>query len=143
MFDTPGYHVGWIGSPKARRCQRPVRRTGAGRGHEYGDTALCPHLVFAARTPQSRHRDAEFLVGNILQAEIADPHDRCRLHERYQVGATPTCGACALNSSCGKGCPAAVVAAGEPVGWPDTEQCPPEDVRRLPLISAEQAGPGE
>ncbi|BCL14640.1 radical SAM protein [Micromonospora sagamiensis] len=98
-----------------------------------GDTAVCPYLVFAARTPQSRHTDREFLVGNILHGEIADALDRYRFHGRYQVGANPTCSACALSDSCGKGCPAAVVAAGQPIGAPDAEQCPPETVRR-PLI---------
>ncbi|SCL20562.1 radical SAM additional 4Fe4S-binding SPASM domain-containing protein [Micromonospora pallida] len=98
-----------------------------------GDTAVCPYLVFAARTPQSRHADREFLVGNILHGEIADALDRYRFHDRYQVGANPTCGACALSDSCGKGCPAAVVAAGQPIGGPDADQCPPETVRR-PLI---------
>lgn len=98
-----------------------------------GDTAVCPYLVFAARTPQSRHADREFLVGNILHGEIADALDRYRFHNRYQVGANPTCRACALSDSCGKGCPAAVVAAGQRIGAPDAEQCPPETVRR-PLI---------
>ncbi|KXK62134.1 pyrroloquinoline quinone biosynthesis protein PqqE [Micromonospora rosaria] len=102
-----------------------------------GDTAVCPYLVFAARTPQSRHADREFLVGNILEAEVADALDRYQLHDRYPVGANPTCGACGLNRSCGKGCPAAVVAAGERIGAPDAEQCPPE-AARLPLIPIPQ-----
>ncbi|SCL36065.1 radical SAM protein [Micromonospora aurantiaca (nom. illeg.)] len=98
-----------------------------------GDTAVCPYLVFAARTPQSRHADREFLVGNILDGEIADALDAYRFHDRYEVGANPTCGTCAVSSSCGKGCPAAVVAAGQRVGAPDAEQCPPENLRR-PLL---------
>ncbi|MEU6729312.1 radical SAM protein [Nonomuraea wenchangensis] len=36
-----------------------------------GATAVCPYLVFAARTPQSRHPDSDFLVGNILREEVA------------------------------------------------------------------------
>ncbi|MFI7437823.1 radical SAM protein [Micromonospora haikouensis] len=104
-----------------------------------GDTAVCPYLVFAARTPQSRHADREFLIGNILDGEIADALDRYRFHDRYQVGANPTCGACALNDSCGKGCPAAVIAAGQRIGAPDTEQCPPEAIR-LPLIPTAPTG---
>lgn len=98
-----------------------------------GDTAVCPYLVFAARTPQSRHADQEFLVGNIFQTEVAEALDVYRFHDRYGVGANSTCGACALSRSCGKGCPAAVVAAGERIGAPDAEQCPPESVR-LPVI---------
>ncbi|WBB93368.1 radical SAM protein [Verrucosispora sp. WMMC514] len=98
-----------------------------------GDTAVCPYLVFAARTPQSRYSDREFLVGNIFDGEIADVLEAYRFHDRYQVGADATCGACALTSSCGKGCPAAVVAVGQRIGAPDAEQCPPDAVR-FPLL---------
>jgi radical SAM protein with 4Fe4S-binding SPASM domain len=98
-----------------------------------GGVAVCPYLVFAARTPQSRHTDREFLVGNILDGEISDALDQYRFHDRYQVGANATCGTCTLSGSCGKGCPAAVVAAGQRIGEPDIEQCPPETVR-LPLV---------
>jgi radical SAM protein with 4Fe4S-binding SPASM domain len=104
-----------------------------------GDTAVCPYLVFAARTPQSRHTDREFLVGNILDTEIADALDQYGFHDRYQVGANGTCGACALRGSCGKECPAAVVAAGQRIGAPDVDQCPPEAVR-LPLIPIQPVG---
>lgn len=98
-----------------------------------GDTAVCPYLVFAARTPQSQHTDREFLIGNILNEEVSDVLDHYRFHDRYQIGSNATCGACTLSGSCGKGCPAAVVAAGQRIGEPDTEQCPPEAVR-LPLV---------
>lgn len=37
-----------------------------------GGVTVCPYLVFAARTPQSIHDPAEFIVGNILtDADIA------------------------------------------------------------------------
>ena len=37
-----------------------------------GEVTVCPYLVFAARTPQSRHDPAEFIVGNIFaDADIA------------------------------------------------------------------------
>lgn len=78
-----------------------------------GDTAVCPYLVFAAWTPQSQHTDREFLIGNILNGEISDTLDQYRFHDRYQVGANATCGACTLSGSCDNGCPAAVVAAGQ------------------------------
>ncbi|WP_428963049.1 hypothetical protein [Micromonospora fluostatini] len=45
------------------------------------DTAVCPYLVFAARTPQSRHADREILVGNILDAEVTDALGRYQLHD--------------------------------------------------------------
>jgi MoaA/NifB/PqqE/SkfB family radical SAM enzyme len=34
-----------------------------------GLTAVCPYLVFAARTPRSPYPDSDFLVGNILDSE--------------------------------------------------------------------------
>ncbi|WP_431434101.1 radical SAM protein [Actinophytocola sp.] len=104
-----------------------------------GEVTVCPYLVFAARTPISRHDPAEFIVGNIFtDADIAARLDAYRFHDRYQVGANPTCGSCAMNSACGKGCPAAVVAAGGRIGDLDAEQCPvaANDRRLLPLAPA-------
>jgi radical SAM protein with 4Fe4S-binding SPASM domain len=89
-----------------------------------GEVAVCPYLVFAARTPASRYADTEFIVGNILVEEIAEPLDQYRFHERYTVGNNPTCASCALTSGCGKGCPAAVVASGGSIGERDVEPCP-------------------
>jgi MoaA/NifB/PqqE/SkfB family radical SAM enzyme len=55
-----------------------------------GEVTVCPYLVFAARTPQSMHDPAEFIVGNIFQhADIAQRLDAYRFHERYRVGANP------------------------------------------------------
>jgi hypothetical protein len=31
-----------------------------------GEVTVCPYLVFAARTPQSKHDPEEFIVGNIF-----------------------------------------------------------------------------
>lgn len=97
----------------------------------------------AARTPASRHADTEFIVGNIFtDPDIATRLDDYRFHERYQVGANATCAACSMNSGCGKGCPAAVVAAGGRIGAVDAEQCPVVDEdhaegrRLLPLMPA-------
>jgi radical SAM protein with 4Fe4S-binding SPASM domain len=89
-----------------------------------GAVAVCPYLVFAARTPQSRHSDSEFIIGNILKQEIAEALDAYRFHERYQVGANETCTSCGLSKRCGKGCPAAVIAAGGIIGERDIEPCP-------------------
>jgi radical SAM protein with 4Fe4S-binding SPASM domain len=102
-----------------------------------GEVTVCPYLVFAARTPASQHDPNEFIVGNIFeQDDIAARLDAYRFHDRYQPGANPTCGACSLNSECGKGCPAAVVAAGDRLGQVDTEQCPvtAEGRRLLPVV---------
>ena len=47
-----------------------------------------------------------------------------RFHDRYRVGGNATCVACSMNAGCGKGCPAAIVAAGERIGAVDAEVCP-------------------
>lgn len=90
-----------------------------------GDVTVCPYLVFAARTPQSRHDPAEFIVGNIFEhSDIATRLDAYALHERVTVRSDPVCGSCAMAESCGRGCPAAVIAAGGRLGDRDREQCP-------------------
>lgn len=89
-----------------------------------GDVAVCPYLVFAARSPRSRYKDSTFLIGNVLQSEIADALDSYRFHERFKVGTNSTCSTCQLNSTCGKGCPAAVIADGGFIGDRDIETCP-------------------
>jgi radical SAM protein with 4Fe4S-binding SPASM domain len=102
-----------------------------------GDVTVCPYLVFAARAPQSRHDPGEFIVGNIFNdPDIAARLDAYRFHERYQVGANPTCRSCGLADKCGKGCPAAVISAGGRIGDIDSEVCPitAGKSRTLPLI---------
>lgn len=89
-----------------------------------GEVAVCPYLVFAARTPGSLHTDREFLVGNIFEQEIVASLDAFHFHERYEVGANPTCESCELSADCGKGCPAAVIASGGRIGERDVEVCP-------------------
>jgi len=108
-----------------------------------GEVTVCPYLVFAARTPASQHHDSEFIVGNIFtDPDIAQRLDDYRFHDRYQVGDNPTCGACTMNTDCGKGCPAAVIAAGDRIGAVDAEQCPVLNTsstrkhRLLPLMPA-------
>ncbi|WP_405993080.1 radical SAM protein [Streptomyces sp. NBC_00986] len=103
-----------------------------------GEVTVCPYLVFAARTPQSQHADTEFIVGNIFEDEdLAARLDAYKFHERYVLGDNPTCGACAMADGCGKGCPAAVVAAGERIGAVDAEVCPVTSGERrlLPLVT--------
>jgi radical SAM protein with 4Fe4S-binding SPASM domain len=92
-----------------------------------GELTVCPYLVFAARTQQSRHQPEEFIVGNIFEhADIAARLDRYRLHDRARVE-DRTCGSCAMADACGRGCPAAVIAAGGGLGERDREQCPVPD----------------
>ncbi|WP_026423298.1 radical SAM protein [Actinokineospora inagensis] len=141
-FDGPDLDVAHIRFPNT--AGRPLAGCEAGTiiyVFTPGEVTVCPYLVFAARTPGARHADTEFIVGNILtDSDIAQRLDDYRFHDRYRVGANPTCAACSLGSGCGKGCPAAVVAAGGRIGDVDTEQCPitaPADGRRLlPLTSA-------
>lgn len=104
-----------------------------------GEVTVCPYLVFAARTPQSMHDPAEFIVGNIFNdADIAARLDAFGFGRRYSMGANPTCRACGLRSECGKGCPAAVVAAGERIGAVDGEICPVTSGQR-PLLPSTPA----
>ncbi len=104
-----------------------------------GDVTVCPYLVFAARTPQSVHDPAEFIVGNIFtDPDIATRLDAYRFHDRYSMGSNATCIACTMADDCGKGCPAAVIAAGERIGALDAEVCPVAAAGRtlLPLSPA-------
>jgi radical SAM protein with 4Fe4S-binding SPASM domain len=104
-----------------------------------GQVTVCPYLVFAARTPQSRHDPGEFIVGNIFtDTDIAARLDAYRFSDRYQMGANPTCRSCGIAGQCGKGCPAAVIAAGERIGAVDGEVCPVTsgERRMLPLMTA-------
>lgn len=145
-FDGPELDIAHIRFPNTEG--RPLAGCEAGTiiyVFTPGEVTVCPYLVFAARTPASRHADTEFIVGNIFtDPDIAARLDDYRFHDRYQVGANPTCGSCAMSSGCGKGCPAAVIAAGGRIGEVDTEQCPVTDGshtqdqgrRLLPLMPA-------
>jgi radical SAM protein with 4Fe4S-binding SPASM domain len=93
-----------------------------------GDVTVCPYLVFAARTPNSQHRDSEFIVGNVFaDHDIASRLDRYRLHDRTELATDPVCDTCVLADGCGRGCPAAVIASGGRLGDRDREQCPIPD----------------
>src|SRR5439155_25571647 len=80
----------------------------------------------------SRSADTDFLVGNLLEGEVAEALDAYDFHRRFVVGSNGKCWTCGLNDRCGKGCPAAVVADGRYIGAVDREQCPvPDDVPLL------------
>lgn len=106
-----------------------------------GQVAVCPYLVFAARTPASRYADTAFITGNIL-VPVGTPTsglDAYDFHRRFAVGTNSTCTGCALKDQCGKGCPAAVVAQGGFIGDLDADQCPvaePGPRSLLPLTGA-------
>jgi radical SAM protein with 4Fe4S-binding SPASM domain len=143
-FDGPELDIAHIRFPNTEG--RPLAGCEAGTiiyVFTPGEVTVCPYLVFAARTPASRHADTEFIVGNIFtDPDIARRLDDYCFHDRYPVGQNPTCEACSMNTGCGKGCPAAVVAAGGRIGDVDTEQCPVTDKthtqgrRLLPLMPA-------
>ncbi|MEA2493875.1 MAG: hypothetical protein QOJ29_1786 [Thermoleophilaceae bacterium] len=91
-----------------------------------GDVTVCPYLVFAARTPDSRYPAGDFIVGNALDNDdIPARLDRYRLHDRT-TRPDPVCDTCALAAGCGRGCPAAVIGAGGTLGDRDPHQCPIE-----------------
>lgn len=101
-----------------------------------GAVAVCPYLVFAARTPRSRYADTDFIVGSILDGQVGELLEGYDFHQRFTVGANTTCGTCHLSDACGKGCPAALVAQGQLIGDIDAEQCPVVPAHRaLPLIA--------
>lgn len=143
-FDGPELDIAHIRFPNTDR--RPLAGCEAGTiiyVFTPGEVTVCPYLVFAARSPASRHADTEFIVGNIFtDPDIAQRLDAYRFHDRYQLGDNSTCRPCSMNSRCGKGCPAAVIAAGRRIGEVDTEQCPvttdtlPAARRLLPLTTA-------
>lgn len=104
-----------------------------------GEVTVCPYLVFAARTPQSTHDPAEFIVGNIFtDPDVAARLDGFHFERRYPMGDNPTCGSCGMTADCGKGCPAAVITAGQRIGTVDAEVCPVTSGLRqlLPLTPA-------
>ncbi|WP_326950899.1 radical SAM protein [Amycolatopsis sp. NBC_01307] len=125
-FDGPDLDIAHIRFPNTAR--KPLAGCEAGTiiyVFAPGEVTICPYLVFAARTPVSRHPDTDFIVGNVFtDRDIAARLDAYRFHERFQVGANPTCTSCSIESACGKGCPAAVVAGGGRIGDVDAEQCP-------------------
>jgi radical SAM protein with 4Fe4S-binding SPASM domain len=139
-FDTAGLDVARIRFPS--NGPKPLAGCQAGTiiyVFTPGEVTVCPYLVFAARTPQSQHDPAEFIVGNIFaDPDIAARLDAYHFNRRYVMGANPTCGSCAMADSCGKGCPAAVISAGERIGAVDAEVCPvtSEARRLLPLMPA-------
>ncbi len=90
-----------------------------------GELTVCPYLVFAAKVPNSQHKVEEFIVGNIFRdSNIAQLLDKYKFYERYHIGDNLFCKNCEMNSKCGKGCPAAVIASGQHIEGIDQEMCP-------------------
>lgn len=110
----------------------------------HGELVICPYLVFAAKSPASKHKPEEFTVSNIFEdPDIADKLDHFNFHERYKLGGHTTCASCSMSSGCGKGCPAAVVASGQKIGdGIDFEVCPNSE-KILPPTKKNPGGEGE
>jgi len=90
-----------------------------------GEVTVCPYLIFAANTPQSLYSPKEFIVGNIFKHEdIAERLDTYKLHKKFSLGENNTCKSCYMQSSCDKGCPAAIIASGSKIEEVDKEVCP-------------------
>lgn len=87
-----------------------------------GELVACPYLAFAARAPASQYSADAFTVGNVLHEDIAGQLSRFDLRSEHPLD-DPSCTSCVLTKSCGKGCPAAVVAAGELLNNRDKEIC--------------------
>ena len=90
-----------------------------------GDVAACPYLVFAAETPNSQYKKEEFILGNILTDKtFYKKLQSYNIYEKYNIGVNNKCNSCSIESTCKKGCPAAVVASGQKIEGVDYEQCP-------------------
>lgn len=91
-----------------------------------GDVAICPYLVFAAKSPQSLHNPNEFIVGNMFEDKhtIDKLISRYSLNEKYVLGEDLKCINCQINSICKKGCPAAIIATGQRIEGIDSDVCP-------------------
>ena len=102
-----------------------------------GEVTVCPYLVFAARTPRSRHDPSEFIVGNVFEhPDIASRLDGYGYTSGSSRPAIRSADPARSAESCGRGCPAAVIAAGGQIGAVDAEVCPVTSGARrlLPLM---------
>lgn len=88
-----------------------------------GEVAFCPYLAFAAKTPASRDGYDRFIAGNILAESVHEPLDRFDPEIDLAIGSDPACDGCELGASCGRGCPAASIAAGARLGTRDIALC--------------------
>ena len=93
-----------------------------------GDVTPCAYLSFAAENPSSQYSPQEFTIGNIFNdIDITNKVKNYNFHNRFTLGNNPKCNSCELDTSCKKGCPAAVIASGQKITGVDTDQCPVKD----------------
>lgn len=90
-----------------------------------GEITVCPYLAFATMNPGAQHSREEFAAGNLFSRnDLAQQLDDYDIAQRYRLGDNSTCQTCSMTSTCGKGCPAAVIANGGRIGDVDAEVCP-------------------
>ena len=90
-----------------------------------GDLAVCPYLVFAAKSPDSKYDPNDFIAGNIIQDEgIEKRIDDFDYSIFKKMGNNSKCNSCDIRELCGKGCPASIIADGRFIGDIDREVCP-------------------
>jgi len=64
----------------------------------------------------SQYSPREFTIGNIFKdGDITDKVKNYNFHNRFTLGNNPKCNSCELDTSCKKGCPAAVIASGQKI----------------------------
>jgi len=90
-----------------------------------GSVTICPYLVFASKTKNSKYKEDEFIVSNALKniglGKILDEYD---IQEKYSLGDNNQCNTCSSKLDCGKGCPAAIISSGQSIEGIDNDLCP-------------------
>lgn len=93
-----------------------------------GDVSPCAYISFAAENKNSQYSRHEFTIGNVFEDDdIVDKVKNYSFHDSFALGDNPKCNSCELDASCGKGCPAAVIASGQKITGVDMDQCPKRD----------------
>lgn len=98
-----------------------------------GDLSICPYLAFAARDNLGATEANKYILGNLLSGNSLDTARLTPSTVQSQRGKNGSCPSCTLESVCGKGCPAATIAAGGSISDVDSEVCafPSSDGRTL------------
>ena len=89
-----------------------------------GRVAVCPYLAFATDKPTKEYDKDAFIAGNILSESITEMLEKYDYSIFENMGNNAQCIGCVNTTTCGKGCPAAVVAQGLKIGEVDSEICP-------------------
>lgn len=87
-----------------------------------GDVAICPYMVFAAKSQDSRYAPEEFMLGNIFK----DDFDLLKSLSIYSFPRESDDGICiqCKHKKCSKGCMAAKISNGLHLSDADEDLCP-------------------